>query len=508
MLVSAAHSPADAPVSQGSPPPEETGFRLRGGVRALLIVGIAVFAASLLGLASRHTVSVSFWPANAVLVGLMLRHRQLNRWPAWLGAAAGYVAADLLFGRHLSLAAFFAATNLLSTLTATACLRRLDARDLGLRRTHSVPRILACLLPACLAAALSGALLVAIEFHGSVSQALMTWPASELVNYLVVLPAMLTVRPQWPFERRAALPAPPASPAASAAKRRQVWPLGLLALSCIAAVVFDGPGSIMFPLPGLLLCALTYSVPATALLTMILGTGCLTLIGLGVMDIGQDMSVPQMVVSIRIAIAFLVLVPLTIASAMAVRDDLLEQLREAADHDGLTGLLNRRGFEQRMQDRLLAEWTPGRSVVVLWLDIDHFKSINDRHGHLAGDAVLQAFAQTARACCREQDLVGRLGGEEFALVADVSGPAAADAVADRLRAAFAAQAVMWNGAPVRATVSIGACYLDRATRDVPGLVRQLDEALYRAKRNGRDRIEWLKPQAARRPPQRRYAGAA
>lgn len=91
---------------------------------------------------------------------------------------------------------------------------------------------------------------------------------------------------------------------------------------------------------------------------------------------------------------------------------------------------------------------------------------------------------------------------------EVPGPTAADAVAERLREAFAAQTVMCNGTPVRATVSIGACYLDRPMRDVPGLVRRLDEALYRAKRNGRDRIEWLDAPAARRAPERRYAGAA
>lgn len=470
----------------------------------MLVVGIAVFAAAMLGLASRHAFSVAFWPANAVLVGLMLRHRLLNRWPAWLAAVPGFIAADLVFERNLSLAAFFAMTNLLGTLTATALLRRLDVRDLELRRTHSVRRILACLLPACLVAGISGALLVAVEFHGSVTQALMTWPASELVNYLVVLPAMLTVRAQWPFAKHTAS----SSGGAGAVRRPEAWPLALLALSCLAAVVFDGPGSIMFPLPGLLLCALTYSVPTTALLTMMLGTGCLTLIGLGVIDIGQDMSVPQIVVSIRIAVAFLVLVPLTIASAKAVHDDLLSQLREAADHDGLTGLLNRRGFERRMKDRLHADRGPGQGLVVLWVDIDNFKAINDRHGHQAGDAVLQGFGDTARTCCREGDLVGRLGGEEFALVVEVPGPTAADAVAERLREAFAAQTVMCNGTPVRATVSIGACYLDRPMRDVPGLVRRLDEALYRAKRNGRDRIEWLDPPEARRAPERRYAGAA
>ncbi|WP_336969915.1 GGDEF domain-containing protein [Sphingobium aromaticiconvertens] len=389
---------------------------------------------------------------------------------------------------------------MVGSFTATHLLLGLDRRDLGLRRVHSVLRILACLLPACIAAALCGALLVKIEFHGSAIQTLMTWPASELVNYLIILPAILTVRPRW--HRRTV------EGTTARSDRRTIGPALLLAISCVAAVFFDGPGSIIFPLPGLLLCALIYPIQMTALLTMILGTGWLTMLGLGVIDIGQDMAIPQMVVSVRIAVAFLVLAPLTISSAMAVRDDLLDQLREAADHDGLTGLLNRRAFEQRMRDRLSMPPRPGKSFVILWLDIDLFKSINDRHGHLAGDAVLQAFAATARACCREGDLIGRLGGEEFALVAEVSSQKGAEGVADRLREAFAAQTVHWDGVPVRATVSIGACHVERARRDVPNIFRQLDEALYRAKRKGRNRIEWLLESAPERRGEQQLVASA
>lgn len=460
-------------------------------LRAALILGLAAFAAGLLGLATAHAFSVSFWPANAILVGLTLRDHKLIRVSGAFGVLAGFLAADSLFGRTLSLAAWFAGANLIGTMTATACLLHLDERDLCLRRVHSMLRILVRLLPACVAAGLCGALLVMVEFHGSPLQALMTWPASELVNYLVALPAMLTAfrggtasRGSWGKMRL---------------DLKQLGPLLFLVVSCAAAVAFDGPGSIMFPLPALLLCALTYSVPTTALLTLVLGTGALTGIGLGVLHIGQDMAVPRMVVSIRIAVAFLVLVPLTIASVVAVRDELLDQLRQAADHDGLTGLLNRRAFEQSMRAQLRAPRLPGRSLVILWLDIDHFKAINDRHGHLAGDAVLQAFAATARACCRQGDLVGRMGGEEFALVVEVTGASGAAVVAERLRKAFAEQTVRWNHEPIRATVSIGACHLIRPERATADLVKRLDEALYRAKHKGRDRIEWLTESEAVRP---------
>lgn len=451
--------------------------RLKGGSRAVVVLGCAVFIASLIGLASRHAFSVSFWPANAVLVGLALRDRRLFCVSGWSAAFFAFIAGDLLFSNSLSLAMSFAACNVIGTAVAVSLLRLLDRRDLTLRRVHSVLRIVSRLLPASLVAGLCGSALVHFQFHGSALQAMMTWPASELVNYLIVLPAILTLPVPWerrdtPFARRGS----------------HDWKPGLfLAVSCAAMVVFDGPGSIVFPLPALLLCALTYSIPSTTLMTMVLGTWCMTMIGLGYMDIGQDMSIPRMVVSIRVAVAFLVLVPLTISSAMEVRDSLLTQLRKAADHDGLTGLLNRRAFEQRMGDRLGS----GGSQVVLWLDIDHFKAINDRYGHLAGDAVLKSFADTARQCCRATDLVGRMGGEEFALVVEVSSLAGAKAVAERLRDAFARRSVMWNDEPVHATVSIGAAHVDRGVSNLPELISQLDGALYRAKRKGRDRVEWL-----------------
>ncbi|MDF2493881.1 sensor domain-containing diguanylate cyclase [Sphingomonas sp.] len=457
--------------------------RLGAGARALAIIGLAVFAASVVGLATRHAFSVSFWPANALLAGLMLRHRAFHCPSGWVGALVGFIAADLLFGRSLPMSAMFAATNLLGSLAAAIFLMRLDPSDLALQRVHSVLRIVVLLLPACLVAGLCGAALVVVAFDGSPAQTLLTWPAGDLVNYLMVLPAILNfpvrrITPQqlWRCIR---------------ANRAPRWPILLLLASCIAAIQFDGPGSIMFPMPGLLLCALTYSVPTTAVITMGMGIACMTAIGLGVVDIGQDMANPHNVVSVRIAVAFLVLVPLTISSAMAVRDALLDQLREAANHDPLTGLLNRRAFEHKLRKRLAAMRDHGGRLAVLWLDIDHFKRINDQHGHLAGDAMLQLFAKTARDCCRESDLLARLGGEEFAVVARVDDAQDAEAIALRLRDAFAAQRIFWNARMVNATVSIAACYLDRAPDDHADLFKDLDEVLYRAKRKGRNRVEWL-----------------
>ncbi len=453
-------------------------------LRCFVLVGVVTAGGAMIGLFTRHTFSVAFWPANALLVGIMLRMPGLYRPSGWAGALLGFVVGDMLFGSSLGRSAFFATSNGAGALTATMALRRLDPADLRLERTHSVLRILAGLIPGCIVAALVGAVLVVVEFNGSVAQTMQTWPASELVNYLVVLPVLLTLRQ------------PDAQPPRLA--KQPLWPALTLLLSCFAAVQFDGPGSIMFPMPALLLCALTYSVATTAVLTMLLGTGCLVAIGLELVEIGQDMAIPRLVLSVRIAVAFLVLVPLTISSAMTVQDALLRQLRDAADHDGLTGLLNRRAFEQRLQERLTQPLPSGGGLALLWLDLDHFKAINDRHGHPAGDAVLRAVADTLRSACDADNLCGRLGGEEFAMLLSAPDRATAHRAAESLRSAIVAQRIDWHGTMIHATASIGACHLTRLPADAAPLLRRLDEAMYRAKRSGRNRIEWLDtPEAAR-----------
>ncbi len=454
--------------------------RRRDG-EAFLLMGLALLLASLVGLLTLHSFSLSFWPANAVLVGLMIRKRRFNRVTGWLGAMLGYICADVIFGRTIPVAAMFACANLTSAMVATLLLARLDARDLKLRRVYSVLRLLACLVPAALAAGLMGALLVVVVFHGSALQAIFTWPAAELVNYLVMLPAMLTLSPRLRDRRIVRL---------DAATRSSPIPFLALILSCSGAAACGGPGAIMFPMPALLWCALTYSIPMTALIAMLVGAASMTTIGLGFVDIGQDMAVPRLVVSIRVAIAFMMLAPLTIASVMVVRDDLMGQLRDSAERDGLTGLLNRSTFEARLDERLSVLGGAGEGMALLWLDIDRFKQINDTFGHPAGDAVLRQFAATARQCCRDSDLIGRIGGEEFALALTMSGPNGALAAAERLRRSFAEQATLWDMTPIFATISIGASYI-RGPVELDTITRRLDKALYLAKRNGRNRIEWV-----------------
>jgi diguanylate cyclase (GGDEF)-like protein len=161
--------------------------------------------------------------------------------------------------------------------------------------------------------------------------------------------------------------------------------------------------------------------------------------------------------------------------------------KTAAMTDQLTGLFNRRAFLEAA-DRLIARCgRKSQPVSVLLFDLDHFKSINDRFGHAVGDEALRVFANTASANMRMSDVIGRLGGEEFAAI--LSGTVAdATMVAERLRTAFQFAAVEIAGHEIGATVSVGIATAV-APVIVDSLLTQADAALYRAKGNGRNRSE-------------------
>jgi diguanylate cyclase (GGDEF)-like protein len=169
------------------------------------------------------------------------------------------------------------------------------------------------------------------------------------------------------------------------------------------------------------------------------------------------------------------------------RQALEGQLRRLADVDELTGAATRRAFLAAAHQAIsLASET--RPLSVIALDVDHFKTINDRHGHLAGDKVLTAVGQELRRECRSPDLVGRLGGEEFAILLWQTPLDAAVNIAERIRQRLLSTAVPLTGATcITVTASFGvAAFCPNDTYEK--LLGRADAGLYRAKRNGRDRI--------------------
>jgi diguanylate cyclase (GGDEF)-like protein len=172
---------------------------------------------------------------------------------------------------------------------------------------------------------------------------------------------------------------------------------------------------------------------------------------------------------------------------MLVSDRAVQTHKAAASTDPLTGMFNRRGFAEATARVIEREANAGRPVTVLIFDIDHFKSINDRFGHAAGDEILKLFAIVVTSALRMTDLSGRIGGEEFAALLPCPIEEAVSA-AERVREAFAASGIAVDDAPVDTTVSIGVAGGPPGT-ELEVLLAAADTALYQAKRGGRNRVE-------------------
>ena len=169
-------------------------------------------------------------------------------------------------------------------------------------------------------------------------------------------------------------------------------------------------------------------------------------------------------------------------------------MTELANTDVLTGIANRRQLHTALQERLAeAEAAPGEDpLAVVLLDLDHFKQINDTHGHDAGDAVLRRVALTLAEVVRPTDLLGRWGGEEFLVIAPRTSPADAAALAERCRASLADTAFPVVG---RVTASLGVA-MHRPGDSAWQLLRRADDALYGAKASGRDAVRYHRAGAA------------
>jgi diguanylate cyclase len=167
----------------------------------------------------------------------------------------------------------------------------------------------------------------------------------------------------------------------------------------------------------------------------------------------------------------------------------IDGLCNLSSRDALTGLANRRQFELAMAREIDRVARAGEPALVLMIDIDHFKKVNDTHGHPAGDLVLQSVAQALHDCIRPMDTVARFGGEEFAMILPNCPPAFGQTVAERVRLKVMGRSVaVTPGVEVAVTVSIGGAFAPQWVRSsAPLWIERADQQLYRAKAEGRNR---------------------
>ena len=458
-----------------SPAPASHAFAAAG------VLGPMVLMAALLGIWARPMGFLSvIWPANALLLGTLL-HR-----PAWLrpvpmlAAFAGYVCADLMTGSRPEVAVLLSAANMAGVGAAWLFMHRRSHLVLFMQRQTSALLLFTGSGLAALVASAIGGPVLTVVFQTPPWQALSMWLSSEWLNYMIVLPPMLA----WPTRRLQRSPA------------AQQLPLLLRAIPLLLVVALEiisywlgGPGALAFSLPALLWCALSYRVFTLTLITSALCVSKMLAISLGSFEFTPAHFLES--VSFRIGLCMLVLGPLAVASAHAARAELLRQLRHAVNHDMLTDVLARGAFlsqGQRLLDRCAHDRQP---VAVLMLDLDHFKQVNDSYGHAVGDQLLRSFGLTLTRVLRPQDLVGRMGGEEFAVLLPQVDRITAQKIARRINQATRELELPLAPDSMSTTVSIGMLHAGelQPQQSLDLLLHQADQALYAAKAQGRDRYE-------------------
>ena len=271
---------------------------------------------------------------------------------------------------------------------------------------------------------------------------------------------------------------------------------------CAAAFVIAGPArGVTLPILAIILMFGIFGLTTRQMLGVLVYSLVAFGVASGVVAARDEPDYPPVVAAAYVGMVVVVLLSSTFLTTrvQSTREHLrrqkaelaqaLEQIRQLATHDDLTGLLNRRAMLDRMQLEQRRSLRSGSPLLIAQLDIDHFKAVNDTHGHAAGDLVLQSFADTVRRNVRDTDVLARWGGEEFVLL--LCDTPAADAVTlmERLRQAVQAMQVPvpQGGQPITVTVSIGLAR--HAPADpLAGTLERADQALYAAKAGGRNRV--------------------
>ncbi|WP_326536758.1 GGDEF domain-containing protein [Pseudorhodoferax sp.] len=462
--------------------PASPGQLLAGGV----LIALIMTAVCLFGVWTRLAGQLAvFWPANALLLGLFLRFPRLDTAFGWIGAVVGHLLAGYLAGDALPISVLLTLTNFACVVSGYLLLAQPFGADA--RRLHDVAGVLqlvAIVFVASAAGGLAGSVVGPIAFGGSAVESGLAWFVSELVNYIAILPAVLSIPTQQHREvvRQWRKSMPPL---------RRAAPLVALLLSMAAAVAVGGPGAVAFPVPALLWCGMRYGVFSTAMLTLLTTTWTLVAISKGVLNTSVQIETPHMLMSVRLGVTLIALSPIAVASAMAANRSLMARLLHMAEHDPLTGTMNRRAFATHAGQALEAARGARQGVGLLVLDIDRFKNVNDTYGHSVGDQVIVLVADVVGGQLPDggPPLLGRLGGEEFAVLLTGVDSEQARQMAERMRQACAQTAVdLGQGRTTGFTVSIGACVEQPAHATLDRLLQAADRALYEAKRTGRNRV--------------------
>ena len=448
-----------------------------------IIISICCF----IGIASRPLSFLAFfWPANSVLLGLLVRYPQTRKLGTFLGAYTGYVIADLIQGTPFLLTIILTTSNFIYVVTSLVLYLLLSQHIRSAHRGYSY----LFLFGLCGIGSLVGALFAATfvpmfntKFMlGSFWAEFGYWMTSELQNALLLLPILLNI------------------PAYSQIKRYfnghrehisiiDLLPFLAVLISITVSYYDSGPGSLLYPIAALVWCAIRYKPIVVALITSFTSAYIIYHVSGHYLLLYPEDYLSN-TISIRIGLIMMTLAPLTVSSISALHSDLIQKLQHAIAHDELTSSLTRRQFLQSvriLQEKVQKE---NKTSAFFMLDVDHFKKVNDSYGHLIGDRALQTCVTTIQNILHPHDLLGRFGGEEFAIFIPDTNKEAAFELAERIRTKISQQPIyVYGKLPIFVQVSIGiSLYSPNHHRSIESLFKEADDALYQAKRQGRNRV--------------------
>lgn len=392
----------------------------------------------------------------------------------------------MLTGSNVFVALALNVANVTGVLAAWLFLQSKSPEVLHFQRQRSVLVLFTGCVVGAMGCALVGAWPASTAFDMPLKRSLALWLSGEFYNYILIVPVFLAAPKGWFWQWP--------RPHFSAWTRGKFLPLIALAVSEALSWLIGGPGAIAFLMPAMVWCAMTYGVFPMTVLTLLVCLGKTATLAIGAMSFAPGNVMEA--TSYRTGLAFLSLAPLAVACAYVLRMQVLNKLKHAVDHDYLTGALARRALMERGQKLLSRLQEDGQPVAVLMADIDHFKHVNDRYGHSQGDAVLQEFVVIAREALRPEDLLGRMGGEEFAIVLPRTSHEQALLVAQRLCERLRQHSFALPGAgQMHITLSIGMHSVSAmgAQDYLESLLSKADEALYAAKNNGRNQVRQYGP---------------
>ncbi|WP_333603094.1 diguanylate cyclase [Pantoea eucrina] len=263
-------------------------------------------------------------------------------------------------------------------------------------------------------------------------------------------------------------------------------------LSLTAGALIGGAGSLTFPVPALIWCAIVLPMPVTSVVILLTGITEIVLVSHGVMNIqGNDALLPiGHLTSARLGVATVALSPLLVAVSMDAIRQLNQRLALRANVDVLTQQLSRSGLYEQLKQM---PFSLQRHTGVIMLDVDYFKTINDNFGHDAGDSVLEEIGRRIQQVAQQQGMICRFGGEEFVIVVFDAVPEQLYRLAESVRQALAREKFWIKGNSVTVTASMGLAWdCARHEREWPEVINRLisaaDKHLYSAKRNGRNQV--------------------